>query len=691
MKKILLIALAVVIGLIGLAVVSIGLWFDPNDYRGDAEAAFQRATGRELHLTGRLSVSLLPWLAVETGAASIANRPGFGTAPFASIREARIGVRLWPLLAQHRVEVGRVSVEGLQLNLQVDATGANNSSDMLEQLGRREAPPKEPRAAGRPFEFSIASLELEDSRVAFDDHQANSHYLVEHWDIETGRLAKGVPVDARTGLHVTRNGRPIGRFDLGVQIDITEPGTAQLRHIDGRMQLAGIGPRAEGLPIEVRAPRIAMDDATRNLQLDELEARLPGLTVRTTLQVVQGEHGPTVTGPLQVREGQPRQLFEALGIGGLRPRDAEALSQVEGSTRLEYAATSGLRLGALDFTLDGARLQGEISIPDLARRQLRFDLRCDRANVDRYLPPPAAPGIAPASAPPPQGPEVAQARERSLAALRRLDVEGSLALGQLIAGGVTYQDVQSRFTAHDGLLVADPVEARAFGGRTTTRVRVDVRGSRPAVRLQENFADVDVGQMLGQLIGVRQLQGRGRAAIDLTLGGFEVREMMRGANGTFDLTVENGTLIGADLWHEIEKGLASAQGKSAPAGNGTGRTPFQRLYGRGTLGQQTLRNERLEFASDFLKVHGDGTVDFGHNRLDLDLTARLLKLPPGRVLGIKVSRIEGAKIPVRVGGRIDQPQVQPDVTALLGAVAKSVVTEPLGGSVKKKLRKLLPR
>ena len=90
MKKILLIALAVVIGLIGLAVVSIGLWFDPNDYRGDAEAAFQRATGRELHLTGRLSVSLLPWLAVETGAASIANRPGFGATPFASLREARV-------------------------------------------------------------------------------------------------------------------------------------------------------------------------------------------------------------------------------------------------------------------------------------------------------------------------------------------------------------------------------------------------------------------------------------------------------------------------------------------------------------------------------------------------------------------------------------------------------------------------
>ncbi len=691
MKKTLLIALAVMIGLIGLAVVSIGLWFDPNDYRGDAEAAFHRATGRELHLTGRLSVSLLPWLAVETGAASIANRPGFGAVPFASIREARVGVRLWPLLTQHRVEVGRVTVDGLQLHLQVDATGANNWSDMLEQLGRRDTQPKEPRTAGRPFEFSIASLELKDSRVAFDDHQADSHYLVEHWDIEMGRLAKGVPVDARTRLHVTRNGRAIGRFDLGVQIDLTMPGKAQLRRIDGRMQLAGIGPQAAGLPVEVRTPRIAMDDASRNLQIDDLEARLPGMTVRTTLQVLQGEHGPTVTGPLQVREGKPRQLFEALGIGGLRPRDAQALSQVEGSTQLEYAARSGLRLGALDFTLDGAHLQGEIAVPDFALRRLRFDLRCDRANVDRYLPPPPAPGAVPAAAPPPQSPEVAQARERNLAALRRLDVEGSLALGQLIAGGVTYQDVQSRFTAHDGVLVADPVAARAFGGRTTTHLRVDVRGSRPAVRLQENFADVDVGQMLGQLVGVRQLQGRGRAAIDLTLGGFEVREMLRGAVGTFDLSVENGTLIGADLWHEIEKGIATAQGKSAPAGNGTGRTPFQRLYGRGTLGQQTLRNERLEFASDFLRVHGDGNVDFGRNRLDLDLTARLLKLPPGRVLGIKVSRIEGAKIPVRVGGRIDQPQVQPDVTALLGAVAKSVVTEPLGGSAKKKLRKLLPR
>ena len=96
----------------------------------------------------------------------------------------------------------------------------------------------------------------------------------------------------------------------------------------------------------------------------------------------------------------------------------------------------------------------------------------------------------------------------------------------------------------------------------------------------------------------------------------------------------------------------------------------------------------MEFVSDFARVRGRGRIDYGRDELDLDLTARLLKAPPGRFLGIKVRRLEGADIPLKVTGKMSEPQVRPNVSKLLEAAAKDAIKEPLEGKIKEKLEKL---
>ncbi len=48
-------------------------------------------------------------------------------------------MRLLPLLARRRVEVGRVTVEGLPINLRMDGSGTENWSDPLERLSQEAA------------------------------------------------------------------------------------------------------------------------------------------------------------------------------------------------------------------------------------------------------------------------------------------------------------------------------------------------------------------------------------------------------------------------------------------------------------------------------------------------------------------------------------------------------------------------
>src|SRR5678815_5006052 len=87
------------IGLIVIGLVLVLLFVDPNDYRDDIEKMVEEKTGRELTLSGDLKLSVFPWIALETGPASLGDAPGFGPEPFVSIKEAHLGVRLMPLLS----------------------------------------------------------------------------------------------------------------------------------------------------------------------------------------------------------------------------------------------------------------------------------------------------------------------------------------------------------------------------------------------------------------------------------------------------------------------------------------------------------------------------------------------------------------------------------------------------------------
>jgi uncharacterized protein involved in outer membrane biogenesis len=72
------------VALVVIALVLILLFVDPNDYRDDIEQLVERETGRDLTLTGDLKLSVFPWIALELGATSLGDAPGFGDEPFRS-------------------------------------------------------------------------------------------------------------------------------------------------------------------------------------------------------------------------------------------------------------------------------------------------------------------------------------------------------------------------------------------------------------------------------------------------------------------------------------------------------------------------------------------------------------------------------------------------------------------------------
>src|SRR5690606_34381376 len=124
--------------------------------------------------------------------AELGNAEGFGPEPFALIREADVGVKLFPLLRKE-LQVGRVRLEGLQLNLSVDETGRSN----WEDLAAEEPAESPPEAGGALPQTSIAGLEIRDAALRYRDAKEGSEIRLENLNLRTDRISPGEPMDVQ--------------------------------------------------------------------------------------------------------------------------------------------------------------------------------------------------------------------------------------------------------------------------------------------------------------------------------------------------------------------------------------------------------------------------------------------------------------------------------------------------------------
>lgn len=119
------------IALLSLFVVAAGamaaflLTFDVNRYKDALDALVERQTGRRVEIAGdiRFVPSLLPTLAVE--GVALGNAPWAQESDFLRVEHAEAQVALLPLL-QRRIEVRRIDLRGLTLELRTGANGERN-------------------------------------------------------------------------------------------------------------------------------------------------------------------------------------------------------------------------------------------------------------------------------------------------------------------------------------------------------------------------------------------------------------------------------------------------------------------------------------------------------------------------------------------------------------------------------------
>ncbi|MBF0623350.1 MAG: AsmA family protein [Magnetococcales bacterium] len=686
LKTVLFLLLAMVILGLG-AVVIVPLVVDPNDYKPALIQAVKDRTGRDLTIGGEVGLSLFPWVGVKLERVTLSNAPLFSDRPMAQVKRLDIRVKLLPLL-DRRVEVNRVVVEGLQLDLERDRAGRGNWVGLTGAAAPAPAAATPPATAPEPGSgeegaglalaaVTVGGVEITDGAVRFADQATGDQVAVERFNLATGPVAHGQPVAIDSSLE-WRNAQPktTGTLQLAGTLHGDQK-SRNFRLAGTRLALRAAG---EGLPDQGVEATLAAEIAT---SLDDQTLTVTGLTLGVVdhLQLTGRIDGREILGDprfdaqLALARFDPRRLLERLG----QPVPADL--QAFGAVALETTLGIGLdraEVQKLAMDLDGAHLTGTAVVTRFAKPTIRFDLNLDHLDLDRYLLPPQTGAAGPAPGEPSPAPGAARpapAAARPLAALAGLDLEGRLRLGRLTAHGGQFTNLQARVRARDGLLRLDPFQASLYEGTLEATAQLDLRGAAPALALKPDFRGVKIQPLLKEMLDMDLVSGTATLGMDLTSRGLDAATLRSNLDGSARFDVADGAVFGVDLERRILEAYALLKQRPLTLREDQGKTVFKTLSGSATIRQGVVDNRDLVAASGLLEVEGGGQVDLPGETLDYLLKAKVL--PALEEIDHTARDLKGLEIPVRVTGGFGKPEVQVDLAELLESAAKTQAKEKL--------------
>ena len=156
------IILAVILSVMVLAVVAVTVFVDPNDYRDDISKIVKEKTGRTLTIKGDLSLKFFPWIGLSIGDTTLSNAKGFGNKPFAHFDRIQLEVKLLPLITK-RVEMKKIVIDGVALDLQKNKQGTSNWDDMIARGKQTKKTVKEKdqhESSGGLKDIQIGGIEI---------------------------------------------------------------------------------------------------------------------------------------------------------------------------------------------------------------------------------------------------------------------------------------------------------------------------------------------------------------------------------------------------------------------------------------------------------------------------------------------------------------------------------------------------
>jgi Uncharacterized protein involved in outer membrane biogenesis len=618
MKK-LLIALAVIVGILVVAVAALPFVLTGDFVAQRIAAAVKERTGRDLDIR-IASVSLFPRLKAAVESAALSDVPGSGRPPMVQVGATDVELPLWPLL-RGTVDLERLHVDGLRANLVVDASGRPNWDFGQKGADQGNAPAQPP---------SQEPPRLPDLR--FGDVRLSN--------------AAATYTDQRTGQTVTMSDGSLA---------VAMPNLDTPARIDGS---AKVNDRALTLKAQVESPRALAEQkptaAQGQVASDLFEAKLDA----------KPEADGRTGGPLSVSVPDLHALAGWLGVPNAQTLPVRTVNLAG------KAGLGGPKAVLDDFrlALDDIKATGTVNA-DWSGKVPAVTLRAsvDPVNLDRFLPPAASAQGAPAQGASPGSANAGWSDTPiDVSALRRANVDAVIDSKGLQARHIQLGPSRTTIKLQDGVLAVDAPDLPAFGGHTRTDMRVDGTRQPASYALKVSSNGIQAEQVLATFAGTNVIRGAAALDVDVTSTGGSQKALVSALNGTAHILFRDGALRGINIAAILRDPVSAATGRLQ---NVARETDFAEFGGNFRLERGVARTGDLRMLAPIFRVDGEGTVSLPDRRLDLRLNPTATASLKGQGGQFEQG---GVTIPVLVTGTFSAPSIQPDFSG----VAMSAIKDP---------------
>jgi AsmA protein len=627
MKKV-LIAIGALVVLVVAALVALPALVPAERIQAEVVAGVKNATGRDLSIQGKVSVSAFPSLSVQVGNVALANPPGYSSKDLIRLGAVDVRLKLLPLLGG-KVEVDSFVLVDPVITLETDRQGKGNwVFDAPADSAKPAAPTAKPAdkpAAGAPT-AGPADIRLGDVRVT------------------GGKLTQ---IDGKTGAR-----QEVSDINLQVALkSLSEP-------LSAKGSLVWNGKKIE-LNLGVASLKALMDGQSSALKL-----AVASEPVKLNLEgTAKGGAAPGVEGALNLDVPSVRGL--AAWAGSPITMAGNGLGPLGISGKL--AATPGqIAFTQASIALDAIKAKGDVTVSTTASRPaVKGRLDVDMLDVNPYLPPEGAParggdGKAAAGG----GGQHAKAQPQGwsddpidASGLKAADVDFGLTCAGIQVRKIKVGKSALKLVIKDGRMTADLTELALYQGAGKGRVALD--GSQPGIGLDASFQlkGLQAEPFLADAADTDRLSGTGNFDVAVAGQGKTQRQIVSSLNGKGALNFLNGAIKGINL-AAMARNVATA---FTGGPNSTEKTDFAELGGTFTITKGILVNNDLALKSPLLRVEGKGTVDLPQRNVNYRIDPKVVASLEGQGGG----NAAGIVVPVLVSGPWDNLTYRPDLEALI--------------------------
>jgi AsmA protein len=652
-----------IVALLVVAAVAAVLVIDGGFVKARLEGAMQEKN-RTLTIDGEPKLRLFPVAGITLGKV-VLTEPGSDKV-FVALESAEVAVRTLPLFSGEAA-VEAFKVAGLKVNVVRGKDGRMNFDDLAG------APEGDRRGAGAKRALPrvrIAEISIERAQLAYRDEATGQEVTVGDLNLKTGRLDGDTPGQVSYSAHVTGKKPDLDiraqaagalRFNLARQEIGLDKFSLQVK---GRADRDTVNVDVAAPKVEITPQRAAGSALTATFRLSgpqrRLDAKLNMAAVegsakaisipKLALELDASAEGRSVKGSIgtPVKADLPGRAIELPAIvanltlsgPGLPPKGL--VLPVKAALKADYGRQSAA--GELATRIEDSNLEAKFSATRLEPLVATFDLKADRLDLDRLMPPGKK--------------AAAKGDDRiDLSGLKGPKVSGKVAIGALTAQKVKLADVKADIKLAGGKLEVAPHSASLYGGTLAGSLSADANGNR--IALKETLQGVQMGPLLRDAAGQDRLEGRGNVALDLTTAGSGVAAMKKALGGTARVELRDGAVKGINLGEAIQDVRAVLGSKSAKANDPSKRTDFSEITASFVIRNGVARNDDLQGKAPLLRLTGSGDVDIGNSTVNYTARASVVATSKGQG-GRDLTNLAGVTVPVRVTGALEKPDIALD-------------------------------